>query len=46
MYSGVGKKTLEDGTTFQGIFVNGEEKGHGKKILPNNTVFEGTWQGD
>ena len=40
---GHGKKTLNDGTMYEGAWHEGRAKGNGVKVLPNGTMFEGDW---
>lgn len=40
---GKGKKTLPDGTSYDGQWENGGAKGNGIKVLPSGAVFEGLW---
>lgn len=40
----MGKKTLSDGTAYDGRWVEGKARGHGIKVLLNGTIFEGEWE--
>lgn len=44
--TGYGKRTYEDGTVYEGEYVNGLRNGKGRIEYPNGDVQEGEWKDD
>lgn len=44
--NGKGKKTLKDGTVYEGHWIDGSFKGQGKKINSDGTIIEGNFVSD